>query len=57
MNLYSKKWPEVGKNATDYKKPSRVFYVWGKTRKEDLRPTAQGGGVQKEVHEGIPYPF
>lgn len=31
----------------DWKKAFGVFYVWGKTNKEDLKPTAQDGGVQK----------
>lgn len=40
-----------------YKKAFLFFYVWGKKNKADLRPTAQAGDVQKEVHKGIPSLF
>ena len=41
--------------AWDSKKALQTFYVWDKTRTEELRPAAQGGSAQKEVRKRTPY--
>lgn len=42
---------KLGKMPCTTKRAFLVFYVEGKTNKEDLRPTAHDGGVQKEAHK------
>lgn len=42
------KWPEAWKSAGDYKKDFSISLCF-KTNKEDLIPTAQGRGIQKQV--------